>query len=162
MCLDDQLGSGSLKAYTTFNADDGVADVTVAANSIRSTDFLNLLDGFNLVIKVLAVDGDNLSLLESDFQGRFFLLGGMFEISVFGQSLCRIQQFTAANACAPDTYIVAVFQFREVCEESVLVQIVHLFLTCQFLVTCQCDDFYPRSHDEERHVETDLVVTGTC
>ena len=41
------------------------------------------------------------------------------------------------------------------------VQEVHLFLARQLLVARQGDDFYPRSHDEERHVEPDLVVAGT-
>ena len=43
-----------------------------------------------------------------------------------------------------------------------LVQVVHLFLTGELLVTGQCDDLHTGSHHEEGHIETDLVVTGTC
>ena len=30
------------------------------------------------------------------------------------------------------------------------------------LITGQCDDLYTRSHYQEGHVETNLVVAGTC
>ena len=43
-----------------------------------------------------------------------------------------------------------------------LVQEIHLFLTRQFLVAGQGDDLHTRSHHEESHVETDLVVTSAC
>ena len=43
-----------------------------------------------------------------------------------------------------------------------LVQVVNLLLTRKRLVTSQCDDLYTRSHNQEGHVETNLVVAGTC
>ena len=86
----------------------------------------------------------------------------MLQIGILRQTLCGVEQFTAADAGAPDTYVVAVLQFGEVCEEAVFVQIIHLFLTRQFLVACESNDLHTGCHHKEGHVETDLVVAGTC
>ena len=42
-----------------------------------------------------------------------------------------------------------------------LVEVVYLLLTRQVAVTCQGDDLHTRSHYEECHVKTYLVVAGT-
>ena len=52
-------------------------------------------------------------------------------------------------------------QERTIGGKTVLVQVVNLFLTAQCHVACQRNDFHARSHDEESHVEANLVVTRT-
>ena len=66
MSLDNQFRSGGLKSYTTLDTDDGIAHVAVTSNSIGSTNLLNFLDGGNLIIKLLAVDGHDLTFLEGN------------------------------------------------------------------------------------------------
>ena len=68
MGLDDQLRSSGLKAYTSFDTDDRVAYVCVAADGIAGSNLLNLLDGLDLVVEVLTVDSDNFTFLELDLQ----------------------------------------------------------------------------------------------
>ena len=85
----------------------------------------------------------------------------MLQVSLFGQTLCRVEQFATADRSAPDTYVVAVLQLGEVGEIAVGVQVIHLLLTCQVTVACQCDNLHTRGHDEKGHVETNLVVAST-
>ena len=86
--LDDQLRSSGLEAHATLDADDGIANIAVAADGIARANLFNLLDGFHLVAERFAVDCRNLSLVEGDFQQRFGLLGGdVFQVSLFGQAL---------------------------------------------------------------------------
>ena len=85
----------------------------------------------------------------------------MLQISILRQPLCGVEQLTTTDAGSPDTYVVAVLQFGEIGIESVLIQIVNFFLASQFLVASQRDDFHTRSHHEEGHIETDLVVACT-
>ena len=85
----------------------------------------------------------------------------MFEVSLFGQSLCGVENLTAADTGSPNAYVVGILQFGEVGKESVLVQIVHFFLAAQRMVARQGDNLHAGSHHEESHIETDLVVAGT-
>ena len=66
MSLDNQFRSGGLKSHTTLDTDDGIAHVAIATNGIRSTNLFNLLDGGNLIIKLLTVDGHDLTFLEGN------------------------------------------------------------------------------------------------
>lgn len=59
-----RLRSSGLKAYTSFDADDRVAYVRIAADGIAGTNLLDLLDSLDLVVEVLTVDSDNLAFLE--------------------------------------------------------------------------------------------------
>ena len=159
MSLDDELWSCSLKANTSLYADDGVADIAVTTDSVAGTNLLDLLYRLHLVVKLLAVYGCNLTLLEGDGQCALWFLGGnVLQICLLRQTLCWVEQLAATDTGTPDTYIIRILQLGEVCEESILVQIVHLFLTCQFLVTCQSDNLHSWCHHEEGHVETNLVV----
>ena len=161
--LDDELRSCSLESYTTLDTDDGVTHVAVATDSVRSTNLLNLLDGCNLIIKLLAVDSYNLTLLEGNLQLSLFFLGSnVLQISLLWETLGWVENLTTADTGSPDTYVIRILQLGEVCIETVLVQVVNLLLTRKRLVTGQCDDLYTRSHNQEGHVETDLVVAGTC
>ena len=163
MGFDDEFGSGGLEAYTSLDADDGVAHVGIAANGIGGTNLLNLLDGSHLIVIRFIVHGYNLTLVEGDAQQGFLLLcGDMLQISLFRQSLGGVEQFATADAGAPDAHVVGIFQFGEVGRESVFVQIVHLFLSREFLVAGEGDNLHTGSHHEEGHVEADLVVAGTC
>ena len=163
MSLDDEFRCSGLEAHAALDADDGVAHVGVAADGVGGTNLLNLLDGFNFIVEVLTVDADYLTLLELNLQQGFGFLGGdVLQVSVLGQALRGVEQLAAANAGAPDAYVIRIFQFGEVCIKTVLVEEIHLFLACQLLVTRQGDDFYAGSHHEERHVEANLVVAGAC
>ena len=86
----------------------------------------------------------------------------MLQVGLLGQTLCGVEQFTTADAGAPDAHIVAVLQLGEVGSEAVSVEVVHLFLASQLLVAREGDDFHAGSHDQERHVEANLVVAGAC
>ena len=161
--LDDELRSCSLESYTTLDTDDGVTHVAVATDGVRSTNLLNLLDGCNLIIKLLAVDSHNLTLLEGNLQFSLFFLGSnVLQISLLRKTLGWVENLTTADTGSPDTYVIRILQLGEVCIETVLVQVVNLLLTRKCLVTGQCDDLYTRSHHQEGHVETNLVVAGTC
>ena len=161
--LDDELRSCSLESYTTLDTDDGITHVAVATDGVRSTNLLNLLDGSNLVIKLLAVDRHDLTLLEGNLQFSLFFLGSnVLQISLLRETLGWVENLTTADTGSPDTYVIRILQLGEVCIETVLVQVVNLLLTRKRLVTGQCDDLYTRSHNQEGHVETDLVVAGTC
>lgn len=106
-----RLWCGSLEANASFDADNGIANIAVAAYGIAGTNLLNLLNGFHLIVEVLAVDSVDLAVLEGDAQLSLGLLGrDMLQIGTLGQSLRRVEQFAAADACAPDAYVVAVFQ----------------------------------------------------
>ena len=85
----------------------------------------------------------------------------MLQVSCFRQPLRRVENLSATDRCAPKPYIIRVFQFREVGAEPVLVQVVDLFLTAQCHVAGQGNDFYPRGKYQERHIETNLIVTGS-
>ena len=161
--LNDELRSRSLESYTPLDTDDGVTHVAVATDSVRCTNLLNLLDGSHLVIKLLAVDSYNLTLLEGNLQLSLFFLGSnVLQISLLRKTLGWVENLTTADTGSPDTYVIRILQLGEVCIEAVLVQIVNLLLTGKRLVTCQCDNLYTRSHYQEGHVETNLVVAGTC
>lgn len=158
MSLYYQFRSGSLKTYTALYADDSVANVAVAANAVSSTYLLNLLYGLNLVVVFLTVDGNYFSLLELYAQLALVVACNMLQVSLLGQSFCRVENLATADARAPDANIVRVFKFGEVGKLSVSVKIVDLLLARQSLVACKRDNLNARSHDEERHVETYLVV----
>ena len=64
MGLDDEFGCCCLETYTTLDAYDGVAYVGIAADGVRGTNLLNLLDSLDLVVKVLTVDTNDLTLLK--------------------------------------------------------------------------------------------------
>ena len=159
MSLDDQLRSGSLEAHAALDADDSVAHVAVAAYGVGCAYLLNLLNCSHFVGELFAVDGLYLSVLEGYLERCLGLLGSdVLQISLLGQSLCRIEKLSAADAGSPDAHVVGVFQLGEVGKVAVLVQIVDLFLACELLVARESDDFHSRSHDEEGHVEAYLVV----
>ena len=107
MSLDNQFRSGGLETYTTLDADNRVAYVSVTANGIAGTNLLNLLDSLNLIVELFTIDGNNLTLVESDFQQALILLGSdMLQISLFRQTLCGVEELTTTDAGAPDAYIV--------------------------------------------------------
>ena len=64
MCLDDELRCCCLKAYTTLDAYDGVADVAVATYGVACSYLFNFLDSLDLIVELLSVDGCYLALLE--------------------------------------------------------------------------------------------------
>ena len=162
VCLDNQFWSGGLKAHASLYTYYSVAHVAVAADGVGCANLLYLLYGLHLVVKHLTVDSLYLALFKRNLQQRLLLLGHVLEISLLGQSLCRVEQFAAADARAPDAHVVGILQLGEVGREAVVVQIVHLFLSRQSLVACESDYLHTRSHHEECHVETNLVVAGTC
>ena len=162
MRLDDQFGSGSLKAHTSLDAYDGIAHVGIATNGVRGPYLFYLLDGSHLVVEVLIVHSHNLALVEGYLERGFGLLGGyVLQVSLLRQSLCSVEQFASADAGAPDAHIIRIFQFGKVGKEAMLVQIVHLFLAGEFLVACQGDYLHAGCHHQEGHVEPYLVVAGS-
>ena len=134
MGLDDEFRRSCLKAYATLDTDNGVAYVGITADGIAGANLLNLLDGLDTVVELFAVDSDDFALVEGNLQQGVFLGGDVLQVSIFRQTLSRVKEFTAADAGTPDAYIVRIFQFGEVGKESVLVQVVYLFLTCQLFV----------------------------
>ena len=127
--LDDEFRSCGLEGYTTFDADDGITHITVTTDGIAGANLLNLLDGFDFIIKMLIIDSYDLSLLESNLQFTFLLLSDMLQISIFWKTLRRVENLSATDARSPDTHIIRVFQFGKISKETVGIQIVDLFLT---------------------------------
>ena len=135
--------------------------MAIATDGILCTNLLYSLNSLYLIVVLLAVYRAEFTLLEAQLQEFTSLLCGMLQISTLRQALLRVENLTAADTGTPDTHVVRVLQLCEVGIETVLVQVVHLFLTTQVLVACQGDDFHTGSHHEECHIETNLVVTGT-
>ena len=54
---DDKHRSSSLKAYSSLDADDCIADMTVASDTVGGSYFLYCLYGFYLVLVCNAIDG---------------------------------------------------------------------------------------------------------
>ena len=161
--LDDELRSCSLESYTTLDTDDGITHVAVATDGVRSANLLNLLDGSHLIIKLLAVYSHDLTLLEGNLQFCLFFFGSnVLQVSLLWKTLGWVENLTTADTGSPDTYVIRILQLGEVCIETVFVQVINLLLTRKRLVTSQGDDLYTRSHNQEGHVETNLVVAGTC
>ena len=162
MSLYNQFRRSGLEAYASFDADNRVAHVAVAADGIRRTNLFNLLNSLYLVVELLPVHRNNLALLERNLQLSLFFFGcNVLQISLLGQSLCRVEQLAAADTRSPNAHIVGVFQLCKVGKVPVCVQIVHLLLACQVTVARQRDNLHTRSHHEERHVEPNLVVART-
>ena len=128
MCTDDEHRSCSFKSHTALDADDGVAHMAVAADAVSGADLLHLLYGLYLVVIFLSVDRAELALVEAELQYLRSFLGDVLQICALRQTLCGVENLATANTCSPDTYVVAVLQFREVSEISVGIEIVHLFL----------------------------------
>ena len=97
VCADDQHRSCSLKAHAALDADDGVTHVAVTAYCICGANLLNLLDGLDAVIELLAVYGYELALLKAQAQNLRSFLGGMLKICALGQTLFAVQDLTAAD-----------------------------------------------------------------
>ena len=110
---------------------------------------------------MLAVDGDQLPLAESQGDGLAAGLLHLFQVSGFGQALLAVKDLASADRGAPETHVVGVLEFLEISQEAVGVEIIDLLLTREVEVAGQSDDFHSRSHHEESHVKTDLVVAGT-
>ena len=68
MSFDNQFGSSGFKAYAPFDADNRVAYVGIAANGVRGTNFFNLLDCLDFIVKLFAINSNNLAFLKLDFQ----------------------------------------------------------------------------------------------
>ena len=121
MSLNDELGSRGLETHAPLDADDGVTHVAIAAYGVGRSYFLYLLYGRYLVVILLVVDGYDLSLLEGDAQQAFLLLGDMLQVSLLGQPLRGVKYLATADAGAPNTHVVGVFQFGEVCVVAMVV-----------------------------------------
>ena len=163
VCLDNQFRSSSLESYTALDTDNGVAHIGITSDGIAGTNLLNLLDSLYTISEFLTVYTHYLTFLELNLQKRLLLgVCDVLQISLLGQTLCGVEQFATTDTGSPDTYVIRILQFSEVGKESVFVQEINLLFTCQFLVACQCDNLHTRSHHEECHIKTDLVVAGTC
>ena len=106
MGFDDELRSGSLKAYTSLYSYDCVAHIAVPADAVCRAYLLNLLYRLYLVVERFVVYGCYLSFVKGDSQQLFFCLRDMFQISLLWQSFRRVEQFAAADARAPYSYII--------------------------------------------------------
>ncbi len=162
MGADDEHRSGSLETYPALDAYYRVADVAVAPDGVGGTYLLHFLYRLDFVVESLAVDGAQFALLKAELQHFGTLFRDVLEVSTLRQSLRGVEYLSAADACPPDSNVVAVLQFREIGEVAVGVQVVYFLLAGEVLVAGQSDDLYSRSLHEEGHVETYLVVAGAC
>ena len=83
----DQRGGCGFKTDTALDADDGVADVHVTADTISRTDFFQLADGSDGVVEVLAIDSFEFAFLEGEGQLLCAGLGHLLQIGSFRKSL---------------------------------------------------------------------------
>ena len=160
--LDDELRGSSLKANTTLDADDGIAYVAVATYAVSGSNLFYLLYCSHLVVKLLAVDSHNLALLKRNLQLRLVLTCHVLKVSLLGQTMCRVEYLAAADAGSPNAHVVRILKLGEVGKETVLIEVVYLLLTRESLVACKGDNLHTRCHNKEGHIETNLVVAGTC
>ena len=134
----------------------------VASDAVGGADFFYLLDGLDGVVEAFVVHGLQFALLEGEAQLFGALLGAVLQVGTLWQTLCRVEDFASADARAPDADVIGIFQFGKVGGKAVLVQVVDFLLAAQGHVAGQGDDFHTRRHDEEGHVEANLVVAGAC
>ena len=153
-------GSCRLKTDAPLDADYCVSHMHVAADSVRAADFLDGLDGLNLVVVFNAVHRANLALLEFDCEGFIALFGDLFEVCRLREALLAVQNLAAADGGAPDADVVGIFQFCKIGLKTVRVEVINLLFAAQVAVAGQGDDLHLRAHHQESHVKTDLVVAG--
>ena len=158
---DNQHRSGSLETDPSLDADDRIAHVHITADTVSGPDLLDLLDSGDLILEHLTIHGMNLTVLELDAQLLAAGLLHLFQISALGQSLRGIKNLATADRGSPKTYVIGIFQLREIGLETVLLQVVDLFLAAQGHIAGQRDNLHVRSQYQESHIETDLVVTGS-
>ena len=151
---DNQHRSGSLETDPSLDADDRIAHVHITADTVSGPDLLDLLDSGDLIL-------EHLTVLELDAQLLAASLLHLFQICALGQSLRGIKNLAAADRGSPKTYVIGIFQLREIGLETVLLQVVDLFLAAQGHIAGQRDNLHVRSQYQESHIETDLVVTGS-
>ena len=106
MSGDDEHRSGGLEADTSLDADDGVPDVHIPADAVRSGDRLNLLNGSHFVSELLAVDSNDLTFLELDLDGLGAILCDLFQIRLLRKSLGGVQNLASTDGSAPKADIV--------------------------------------------------------
>ena len=76
-----------LEAYAAFNANDCVAHVHVATDSVRSGYGLNLLNGLHLVGERLSIDGRYLAFLKAYLNGLRACFRDLLQIGAFRKPL---------------------------------------------------------------------------
>ena len=135
MSADNQHRSGSFESYAAFDTDNRVTYVHITADAVSCANLFHFLDSLDRVVKLLVVDSLQFAFLESQTEllASFFL--NVFQVSRFRQSLCGIKNLTATNGSTPKAYVIRVFQFGEVCAETMLVQIVYFLLAAQCHIT---------------------------
>lgn len=65
------------KAYTSLNTNNRIADIAVTSDAVSGTYLFYLLDGFDLIVKLLSVDRDNLAFLKFYLQQTLILFRDM-------------------------------------------------------------------------------------
>ena len=133
----------------------------ITTNAIGSTNLFYFTDSLDRIVIARAVNGLEFTLLEGEFELLGTLFRYLFEVSRFGKALRRVKYLTTADACAPDTNVVRVFEFGKVSIKAMCVEIVHFFFTAEVAVACQRDDFHIGTHYQESHIEAHLVIART-
>ena len=88
MGADDEHRCCCLESYAALDADDGVAHMAVAADSILCSDFLNGLNGLHMVCVFSAIHRAEFAFLESQSQDFGAFLCWVFQVGRLGQTLC--------------------------------------------------------------------------
>ena len=127
--LDDKHRCRSLKAYTAFNADNGITNVSITTNSPSRANSLQLINGSNTANR-LAIDAYNLATLELNLQGLLALLLQLRRICLLGQVGSRAECLLTAYRCTPNTLVDRVLQLGEVGLVAILLKVVNLILAC--------------------------------
>ena len=147
---DNQHRSGSLETDPSLDTDDRIAHVHITADTVSGPDLLDLLDSGDLILEHLTIHGMNLTVLELDAQLLAAGLLHLFQISALGQSLRGIKNLATADRGSPKTYVIGIFQLREIGLETVLLQVVDLKITAQGHIAGQRDNLHVRSQYQER------------
>lgn len=155
---DDEHRRGGLEAHAALDADDGVADVHVAADAVARADGLDGADGLDAVGVGGAVDRRELALGEA--QAKRLLARGrnLARIGLLGERLLRAERLAAADGGAPESLVDGVLHLAEVGLEAVAAQVVDFIFAREGHVARRGDDFDFGSQHLERQVETHLVV----
>ena len=161
MCSDNHHRTCCLEAHAALDANDGIAHVNVTTDAPGSSDSLYSLDCSHLVVEVLAVHAAYLALVKSEGHKFLSFLGRVLEESLLGQTLPGVENLTAADRGAPETYVVRILKFRKISKIAICIEVIHLFLAAEVAVTGEGYDFHIRTHHEEGHIEAYLIVAGT-
>src|SRR6185437_3811272 len=158
--LYDDERRGGFEPDAALDADDGVADMDIAADAIGLGDGLKILNGRDGMREGLPVYGPELAVLKFQRDIAGIRARYLRRPCVFGKIVFGGECFLTADGGAPETFIDTVFGFFGVDLYAVVFEKVDLLFAAEPEVADGSEDLHAGEHALEDHIETDLVITG--